>query len=784
MFRFSTDFRLFILGLCMTLGLSGILCRLWVLQVMRGEAYTAKIGSNTKVTVRVPSVRGEIRDRNGIPLVQNRASYNVDFYLPDMVRGYRQRRGALPKLIERTTIAGMAKDIPVNDVVKIVNTGVIPRLQQLDLARDYNAKHLKTHYEHDTLVPFTYIEDIDFPTIARFSEHDVGLPGVDISVKPVREYLYGALAAHILGYVGMPRDIQQEADVKDFNFYQPDVDGKNQIELAMDQYLRGEPGMRIMQRNAKGVIDSEMKVVPPKPGDNVYLTINAKIQYITELALRHPTLGRAAAVVLDPNNGDILSIASIPSFDPNVFIPSVSLKDWNSLLKDPAVPLVNRAVSGFPPGSTFKIVTALAGLTKGLGNAHYNCSGAVDYGGRPFHCWIAEKHGSHGTLGLADSLKVSCDCFFYQYGNAADIDAIDHIGDILGIGHKYEIGLTDEKEGCMPGRQWMAARYPNQKWTQAYTANVSIGQGYVLASPLQMAVAYATVANGGVAYEPRLIRTVLTADGKPVLDENGAIAMPDQPKIRADLRKVLSAGQIEVVRRGLWKVVNEVGGPGGGGTGAKARMKDVVVAGKTGSAQASDRGKRETIAWFCCFAPYDHPKYVVSVMIQGGLHGGSVAGPVAAHILQQCLALEKGTLQVALRPLLPAHNDHPFQAIETLSAYTDAANPGIVAVSDDNDDAENGDDSTTEKAVQMDHGDRSPDIRPDADEQGKVRKHKSQPTETNDSPRTKPATIRRALPAGDQPEPAEQPRRNFFERFFHPNQKSNQPLAPSRSGRG
>ena len=787
MFRFSTDFRVFILGVLMILGLSGIMCRLWVLQVMRGEAYTAKIGSNTKVTVRIPSVRGEIRDRNGIPLVQNRASYNVDFYLPDMVRGYRQRRGALPKVIERTTVAGMAKDVPVNDVIKIVNSGVIPRLQQLDLVRDYNAKHLKTHYEHDTLVPFTYIEDIDFPTMARFSEHDVGLPGVEISVKPVRQYLYGALAAHILGYVGMPRDIQQEPDVKEFNFYQPDVDGKNQIELAMDKYLRGDPGVRVMQRNAKGVIDSEVKVVPPKPGSNVYLTIDAKIQYITEMALRHPTLGRAAAVVLDPNNGDILSIASIPSFDPNVFIPSITLKDWNSLLKDPAVPLVNRAVSGFPPGSTFKIVTALAGLMKGLGHMHYNCSGATDYGGRPFHCWIAEKHGSHGTLGLADALKVSCDCFFYQYGNAADIDAIDHIGEVLGLGHRYDIGLTDEKEGCMPGRQWMAARYPNQKWTQAYTANVSIGQGYVLASPLQMAVAYATVANGGIAYEPRLVRTILRPDGKPALDEDGAVAVPDQPKIRADLRKVVSADQIEVVRHGLWEVVNETGGPGGSGTGAKGRMKDVVVAGKTGSAQASDRGKRETIAWFCCFAPYDHPKYVVAVMIQGGLHGGSVAGPVAAHILQQCLALEKGTLKVALQPLRPAHNDHPFEAIETLADYKDSANSGIVS---DDDEAANGDESATEKTVQMDHGERKPDIRPEADDQGRVRKRKTQ-SRDNDVPKPKPA-VRRAQPAVEQSEPAEprdrepaeQPRHNIFERFFHPNRKPNQTLAPSGSGRG
>src|SRR5207302_2198332 len=168
------------------------------------------------------------------------------------------------------------------------------------------------------------------------------------------------------------------------------------------------------------------------------------------------------------------------------------------------------------------------------------------------------------------------------------------------------------------------------------------------------------IANGGVAYTPRLVKTVLTPEGKPVLDENGKIAVPDAPKVRDDLRTELSAQQIEVVRQGLWKVVNERGGPGGGGTGAKGQIKGTVVAGKTGTAQASDRGHKENIAWFCCFAPYDHPKYVVVGMVQGGKHGGSVAGPMAARILDQCLALDQGVYKVELTALKPAHNDHPF----------------------------------------------------------------------------------------------------------------------------
>ena len=752
-----SDLRLFFLALLMFLGLGSIVARLWELQVMRGETYASRVGGKSQVTVRIPSVRGEIRDRNGIPLVQNRASYNVDFYLQDMVSGYRRRNGPVPTILQRRTQRDMPKDVPIADVVKIVNTAVIPRLEDLNLARDYNAKHLQLHFDHDTLVPFPYIEDVDFDTIARFSEHDVGLPGVDISQKPVREYLYGALASHILGYVGMPRDIDQQPDVRAFTYYQPDVEGKNQIEQSMDAYLRGKPGVRVMQRDIKGRMESEVRVDPPKPGANVYLTINARIQYIVEQALRNPSLGRAAAVVVDPNNGDILAIASIPSFDPNVFIPSISPKDWNVLLKDPAVPLVNRAVSGFPPGSTFKLVTSLAGLTKGLGHSSFNCSGSVDYGGRPFHCWIAGK-GSHGTLGLSDAIKVSCDCFFYQYGVAAGPEAIARIGGILGLGQKYDIGLSDEKEGCMPGPKWMEARYPGSKWTQAYTANVSIGQGYVLASPLQMAMAYATIANGGIAYEPRLVRTVLEADGKPTLDENGKIAVPDQPKIRDDLRKEVSADQIEVVRQGLWKVVNEEGGNGGGGTGKSGRVKGLVVAGKTGTAQATDRGQKEDIAWFCCFAPYDHPRYVIAVMVQGGAHGGSVAAPVAGHILEQCVAMDEGRLKVELKPLAPAHNDHPFAQFASLAPY--ANDSGIVPIiSDDQSDSAQ---EAPAGGIQMDHGNASPDIKTEADDLGRRPVRKAVPV--SPKPQTTP-TLRRAQPAV-QPE---QPRRNFFERIFNPN---------------
>jgi penicillin-binding protein 2 len=462
--------------------------------------------------------------------------------------------------------------------------------------------------------------------------------------------------------------------------------------------------------------------------------------------------------VVDPNNGDILAMASIPSYDPNVFIPACSPKDWEAINKDPAVPMVDRAVSGFPPGSTFKIVTALAGLRKGMANSRYNCPGSIPYGGREFHCWIAEKHGAHGVLGLADALKVSCDCFFYQYGNAAGINAIDQMGALLGFGQTYDIGLSDEKAGIMPGPEWMKDHYPKEHWTDAYTANVSIGQGFVLATPLQLAMAYSTVANGGVCYSPRLVKTVLNPDGTPTRDEDGNIAVPDVPKIRGDLRTVVKQSDIEVVRKGLWEVVNEHGGPGGGGTGAKGEIKGTVVAGKTGTAQSSEHGKAENIAWFCCFAPYDHPKYVVVAMVQGGKHGGSVAGPVANHILEQVLAMDQGHYTVQLAALKPASNPHPFNEIDALPDYKDNA-PALVATGDESAPKNAG----GTEAPEMADDSAAPDIKEDADQQGSVKAAVQKAA--------------RAKAAAPQPD-----RRSLFQKWFHP-QQSNTNNQPQPAGK-
>ena len=748
--RVSHRMRIQFLGLFMLLGLGAVTLRLWWVQVARGADWTAKIRGSSELTVRIPSVRGEIRDRNGVTLVQNRASYEVDFYLPEMVKGYRMRVGQPPITQYRATINGMPKDMTEADIVKIVNEGVVPRLDDLDLARDYNASRLQKHYRTNTEVPFSYIKDIDFQTMAKFSEHDVGLPGVDIAIKPVRSYVYGALAAHLLGYVGAPDDTNKEEAHK-FTFYQGDVEGKSNIEKTMDDYLRGKPGVRYLRRNAKGVIDGVLREEAPQAGGNVILTLDARLQMIAEEALR--SVGRGAAVVVDPNNGNILAMASVPSFDPNTFIPSIKVKDWDALRKNEANPLINRAVSAFPPGSTFKLVTSLAGLRKGLATQHFTCTGGVSYGDHYFKCWIGEKGGAHGTLGLSDAIKVSCNAFFYQFGNAAGINAIDETGETLGLGKASGIEITGEQPGILPGPEWMKINYPREKWTSAYTANVSIGQGFDLVSPLQLAMVYATVANGGVSYYPRLVKNVVDAQGRPLVDAKGQPVISQAPKLHGDLRNDFRPEQIELARRGLWKVVNEAGGTGG-----RARLPGVQVAGKTGTAQAMTDGKKDTIAWFACFAPYDNPKYTIAVMVQGGAHGGSVAAPIATRILERALAMDEGRFDPQLAWLAPALKSNPFQMLEAVDFKN--SGPNVSAGDEENLPA------SDNANVQMAAADAAPDVEPEADARGRV------------APRTQRAN--RAAPAAMPP-----PRKpNFFERLFGPRRPAAPPPTPPPVRRG
>ncbi len=739
--RPSAEWRVLFLGFMMLSAFGVLVAKLWYEQVLRGAVWSKKIAGKSEVTVRVPSVRGEIRDRNGITLVTNKASYDVDFYLPDMERGYRLQYGRPPETKYEAVIHQMKKTLREPDIVKIVNTTVIPKLQQLDLARNYNAKHLQTHFRNERLVPFTYVEQLDFPTLAKFSEHDVGLPGVEIAVKPVRQYLYGALGAHLLGYVGAPNDIDRLPDVNDYTFYQPDVEGKSQIEAHYDKWIRGTPGVRVMQRSVKGVITGEIRREAPKQGNNVYLTIDARIQYITERALR--IVGRGAAVVINPQNGDILAMASVPSYDPNIFIPSISFDEWKKVNDDDTEPLTNRAILGYAPGSTYKCVTALAGLRAGIpASRGYNCSGAWSpQGGKPMKCWIASKGGAHGTLALPDALKQSCNCYFYQFGNAAGIDQIDVVGEQLGLGKKTGVPLTGESPGILPGPDWLKSVEPQARWSTGYTANTSIGQGSVEASPLQMAMVTATIANRGISYTPRLVARVLDQEGNDVKNEDGTLVAPSEPKIRADLRTGgITEDQIESVREGMRRVVDS-------GTGKKAQIKGITVAGKTGTAQfwrevTDAKGKSSRIidnhTWFITFAPYDHPKFAICVMVQGAKSGGGVSAPIAQKIMEESIALESG-FDPGLVALEPAVGS--FTPIEMVD-YKKSDVPSTMIPQDDRETADHTEIAAPRKKSEKQIA-AKPDIRAKADARGRVEGKKNAP-----------------------PPPPPERQKNFFQKLF------------------
>lgn len=626
-----------ITGVVFMLGLLVMLARLYQMQVMQHAFWLSKMNTGSEVSVRIPAVRGEIRDRNNVTLAANRPNYAIEFYLPDMVREYRAEKGDVPRHEYFANVKGMKRMLGEADIVKVVNESAIPRLEEFGLAEDYNSERLRLHFRNKREVPFVYRDGIDFAKFGKYVETGTGLPGVEITNRPARQYPYGALGAHLLGYIGPVRNVEEQEDVGEFTFYEPDPEGKSQVEHSCNKWLRGEPGARILHRSAKGIIEGEIKRKDPQPGNNVLLTIDARLQYIVERALRDAGVGRGAAVVVNPNNGEILAMASVPSYDPNVFIPSVTAADWKKITDDDTDPLTNRAVQSYAPGSIYKVVTALAELRAGIPPTRtFTCSGGVQYGNKYMKCWIAGR-GTHGALNLPDAIKNSCNAYFYQAGNAAGINNIVSVGEALGLGKKTGIQLSGENGGILPGPKWLNLANPAERWSDGHTANVSIGQGYVLTSPLQMAMVAATIANHGTAYQPRLVYRVLDQDGADALDpDTGHVIAGHEPRVHADLRRSgISAEQIEAVRDGMRRVVAS-------GTGKRAQISGVEVSGKTGTAQFWRGDVQDNHTWFIAFAPYDVPKLALCVMVQGAKSGGGVSAPIAREILEQGLALNHG----------------------------------------------------------------------------------------------------------------------------------------------
>jgi penicillin-binding protein 2 len=434
----------------------------------------------------------------------------------------------------------------------------------------------------------------------------------------------------VLGYVGQINagELKVRADL---GYRIGDYIGKMGIEKELDAELKGRDGFQQMEVDSLGRGIKVLSSIPPIPGHSVTLTIDLALQQAAEDALA----GLAGAVVaIDPRDGSVLAAASSPPLDPNQFSHGLSQEEWGSLSGDPRHPLQNRIIQAqYPPGSVFKIVTAIAALETGAvtPQTSFTCRGALRYGNRDFRCW---KKSGHGEVSLHRALVESCDVYFYQVGLKTGIDEIARYARALGLGSGTGIELGNEAAGLIPDSAWKR-RARGEPWYSGETLSAAIGQGYDLVTPLQAALLAASVANGGTVYRPRLVRRVVDGDGN-VVRESAAVV---------ERTASLGAETLAAVRRGLWGVVNE-----GGGTGAAARIAGLGVAGKTGTAQVvrmPAKGERQSAAarqikdhaWFVCFAPEGDPKIAVAAIVEHGGHGGSESAPIARRLLYELQSL-------------------------------------------------------------------------------------------------------------------------------------------------
>ncbi len=707
-------FRLYMFALAMMCGFGLLVFRLWSLQIDRREEFAKMVPGAKKERARIPGPRGEIKDRNGVVLATNKASFEVRINLAEVVTEFKRqakiKKIPLPEVTLDIIKQGIKRQDSELDIFTIFEETIADRMRELGVHKDYTKDSLRVHYRSfNGAVPWVYRDDLTFAEFSRIAEHNLGLPGVTVAERASRVYPLKSVACHILGYVRLPDD--QRASVEDrkgWDYYVPDDFGGAGVEKSFDTYLRGKPGVRVMQRDQRGrpVGEVDEEYEEPRKGNDVYLTLDARIQIIADKALRDAKVGRGAVVVIEPSSGEVLAMVSVPSYDPNQFIPSIQQSDWDALRDNKTVPLLNRAVQGHAPGSTFKIPISFAGCLAGIQMSHFNCSGSVTYGNKAMQCWIQRQSGgSHGTLGLSDAIKYSCNCFFYRYGNAAGISNITKVGKILGLGVRTGIELEDENPGILPNPDWLRANHPQERWSDGATANTSIGQGYVLASPLQMASVSATVANGGKSWSPHLL--------KRVMDHDHAV-LENPPSLRGDMSASVKPEEIEVIRKGMWKVVNDPSGTGKG-----ARITGVEVAGKTGTAQNwrldEKRVKHDdNHTWFICFAPYKEPKFAVTVLVQNGKSGGSCAAPVARRVLEQCLALDKG-YQPVVEALPPADGHfHPITSV----TYELAAVPEGLGADEDGDVGGGGSSSAEPVTNDAPHVRTTPNIKPKADSAG------------------------------------------------------------------
>jgi penicillin-binding protein 2 len=586
--------RLIGASICILLLFSLLFLRLVYLQIIKGKEFKALSEKNAVRLKSIKSSRGLIFDRNKKLLVDNRPSFNVKIV--------REDAGDVKKIVRK-----------VADLIQIPFQELMKNIAKAGKGAFYKPVMLKSRISRDQL--------------AILEAHKFYLPGIQIDIEPTRFYIYKKTAAHLLGYLG---EINYD-ELKSNNYLNVragDSIGKYGIEKSFQQYLHGKRGGKQVEVDANGRIIKILRTIEPVAGFDLNLTLDLDLQQAAEKMLENKA---GAVVAIDPNNGDILVMASSPSFDQNDFIGGISNKKWASLMSHPDKPMANKAIQAeYPPASTYKIITSLAALEeKHIDiNTEVFCPGFLQYGNRRSRCW--KKYG-HGKMDITDGLTQSCDVFYYHAGIQTGVDALAQYATGCGLGAKTGIMLDSERKGLIPTSAWKKRRF-NEPWQGGETLSIAIGQGFNLVTPLQMAVFIAAVGNGGTLYRPRIVKTIEAHDGK--------IIKKIDPEIRGGLPA--SKENLDIVRNALFNAVQ-----GARGTANSIQLKNVDIAGKTGTAQVFSIKKGEEIkseeleyalrdhAWFVCYAPAENPVIAISVMIEHGEHGSSAAAPVAGALIEQ-----------------------------------------------------------------------------------------------------------------------------------------------------
>ncbi|MDQ7822437.1 MAG: penicillin-binding protein 2 [Candidatus Eremiobacteraeota bacterium] len=581
--------RLFVVA-----GLLIILARLIYMQVHKGALYDQRAEENMVRSIPIPADRGTILDRKGAILAQNSMHFNVTLLCFEL----QNPSAVLQKISEKISLS---KD-EIREILKKVQ--ITP------------------------LEPIMVKEAVNYRTFSRLAEIQGDCPGLSMEMKPLRNYPGKLLAGHIIGHIGEISTGELE-ELEPMGYQIGDTIGKDGLEKQYDRTLRGIKGARRVLVNVEGRMVRTVGEIVPVTGSSLVLTLDRDLQKVSEKALSDAVLAvqrkngepsGGAVVVLSATTGEVLSMASFPGYDPNLFARGLTQKEYSLLMEDRSCPLLNRPVhSAYPCASTYKMITGSAALEEGLATAHsgFSCRGSYDVSGSIFNCFVRSGHGS---IGFVDAIAHSCDVVFYMLADRMKIEKFLAYSREFGIGSLTGVDLPGENPGLLPSPEWKK-RVFHEEWYAGDTINLSIGQGYVGVTPLQIAVVTAAVANGGTIFRPYLVKRIITSGGKLEKEESPSA-----------VRKVpVSQAHLAVIREGMRGAVRY-------GTATSANSPVVEISGKTGTAEnfpTQDNPRGRNHVWFTSFAPYGKPEIVVTVFIEkSGGFGGEWCGPVARKIME------------------------------------------------------------------------------------------------------------------------------------------------------